>query len=575
MDLGSGEVYVVAELANTHEGDEDRAKSIIEAISDHADAVKIQAYTADELTTPDHPNYASFDEKSFSETEWSRIIGHAKEHGLDIFADVFGTESLERMSEIGVEGYKLHAADISNRDLLSQVAATGDPVFLSAGGSTVQKIQRAIAVLKSHGSEPSALIYGFQRYPTACEDTHLRKIQALAERFDYPIGFAPHLDGDAAVAPELPSWSVAAGADVVEIHVTTNRSEEPADYHSSLSPADFQTAVKNVRRLTPTLGDWSTDPNDAERQYRVQHKKYVVATSSIEADEQISKEKIALKRVPDPNAANFTDPDAVVGRTATADIEEFEPVSDEDVSETIAAVLACRAESDRLYGKPMQLIGERPIIQHLVDRLELVDRIGEIVLAAADIPSKSIFAEYAEDNGYRYVVGSETDVLERLIQGANLVDAETIVRVTTENPYLYWESVNDLIERHQEHGNDLTTMESLPSGTHAEVISRDALERSHSEGEDRHRSELCTLYINENSDVFDIERVEPPEALRRPDLRLTVDYPSDLIVAREVFEGVETDDRPVPLEDIVQFLQQNPDVAAINTQNPNETRLYD
>lgn len=575
MVLGSGDVYVIAELANTHEGDEDRAKSIIEAVADHADAVKVQAYTADELTTPDHPNYESFDEKSFTRTEWERIVTYAKDNDLEVLADVFGTESLERMATVGVKGYKLHAADVSNRKLLAAVAATEAPVFLSAGGSTVQEIRRAINVLERHNHEPTALIYGFQRYPTAFEDTHLRKIQSLSEAFDYPIGFAPHVDGGDSIATELPSWSVAAGADLVEVHVTTNRSAEPADYHSSLTPTDFAAAVKNVRRIIPALGEGSTEMNDAERRYRIQHKKYVVAAKPIEAGERITDDHVALKRVPEPEAADFTDPDIVVGRTAEAEFQKFEPISAEDLSEKVAAVLACRAESDRLYGKPMQLVGGKPIIQHLVDRLELVDGIQEIVLAVADTPSKSIFIDYAEENGYPYVVGSEPDVLERLIDGARAVDAETIVRVTTENPYLYWESVDDLIKRHRENGNDLTTMESLPSGTHAEIISRAALEQSHADGEDRHRSELCTLYINENPDIFDIETVGAPESLSRPGVRLTVDYPSDLIMVREVFDGVCTDDRPVSLETIIRYLEDNPDVVAINTENPNETRLYD
>jgi len=342
-----------------------------------------------------------------------------------------------------------------------------------------------------------------------------------------------------------------------------------------LGPADLATAIGNVRNVTPALGERTSDLNRAERAYRLDHKKYVVTAEPIAVGTRITDEQVSLKRVPGPDEGLLTDPETVVGRVATADLGKYIAIHEDHLDEKVAAVLACRAESERLFAKPMQLIDDEPILSHLIERLELASTIDEIVLAIADTPSQSLFIDYAETHGYHYVVGSEPDVLKRLIEGAQAVQAPTLARVTTENPYIYWQSIDDLVERHLEADNDLTTMESLPSGTHVEIISRAALERSHAKGEDRHRSELCTLYINENSDDFAVERVSPPEPLNRPDVRLTVDYPSDLILARKLYEGVDSDADSIPLTDIVEFLEANPDLLHINTENPNETRLYD
>ena len=68
------------------------------------------------------------------------------------------------------------------------------------------------------------------------------------------------------------------------------------------------------------------------------------------------------------------------------------------------------------------------------------------------------------------------------------------------------------------------------------MISREALEVSHGDGEDRHRSELVTLYIKENPSRFRIERVDIPENLYRPSYRLTVDEPEDLELMEKIFE---------------------------------------
>jgi hypothetical protein len=62
--------------------------------------------------------------------------------------------------------------------------------------------------------------------------------------------------------------------------------------------------------------------------------------------------------------------------------------------------------------------------------------------------------------------------------------------------------------------------------------SQRSLERSHDNGEPKHRSELCTLYIREHPDEFKVVRHRPLQALIRKDLRLTVDNPEDLVVCR-------------------------------------------
>jgi len=95
------------------------------------------------------------------------------------------------------------------------------------------------------------------------------------------------------------------------------------------------------------------------------------------------------------------------------------------------------------------------------------------------------------------------------------------------------------------------------------MLTLDALKKSHSEGEDRHRSELCTLYIRENKDKFKIEYIEPPIKLSRKDVRLTVDYPEDLVVCRAVYEHFKSFEPNIPLLDVVDFLDRNPQLLRL------------
>jgi spore coat polysaccharide biosynthesis protein SpsF len=229
----------------------------------------------------------------------------------------------------------------------------------------------------------------------------------------------------------------------------------------------------------------------------------------------------------------------------------------------VAATLACRAESSRLYGKPLQNVGGRPILSNLIDQLRRVKSIDEIVLAISEGPSRYVFIDYAENNGLPYIIGDQKDVLGRLIKAADHVGADIAVRDTTENPYLYWENLDELIRLHIDNAADLTVTERMPLGVGAEIISVSALKRAHRDGEDRHRSELCSLYIAENPQKFKIQRIPPPKHIERPDYRLTVDNPEDLIVVRRLWDELHQTG-PVTVERIVAYLDDHPELAAFN-----------
>ena len=85
----------------------------------------------------------------------------------------------------------------------------------------------------------------------------------------------------------------------------------------------------------------------------------------------------------------------------------------------------------------------------------------------------------------------------------------------------------------------------------------EALKKSHHDGDRRHRSELVSLFIHENQDKFKIYTELPPEELRRPDVRITVDYPEDLVVCRAVYEHFKEFAPNIPLLNVVNFLDKN------------------
>ena len=242
----------------------------------------------------------------------------------------------------------------------------------------------------------------------------------------------------------------------------------------------------------------------------------------------------------------------------------------------VYATLACRVGSVRLYAKPLQMVGDRPIVKHLIDRLSTVERLDGIVLAISEGDENLAFVELAKSWELPYVVGAHIDVLGRLILAANAVQADIALRVTTENPFVYQDNIGQLIEHHIRTEADLTVCELLPDGAYAEVVNVSALIQAHKLGEDRHRSELCTLFIFGNPNMFKIERLRAPTELARPDIRLTIDTPEDLILARRVYEALEPEFGPMPpLVEIINYLDAHEEVRNLNTHlRAKSTRLW-
>jgi len=233
----------------------------------------------------------------------------------------------------------------------------------------------------------------------------------------------------------------------------------------------------------------------------------------------------------------------------------------------VVCTLACRVQSTRLYGKPLQLLDiERKIsiIEYMLDHLAATPEIDETVLAISVGEENSPFIRLAERRKLAYVVGDEKDVLARLIVAGEKGKANVVFRVTSECPFIYMAGLPEALARHRASGADLTVIIGMPEGSFFELINLSALQKSHASGEARHRSELCTLYINEHPELFHINKLSAPAGLNRPDIRITVDYPEDLIVVRELYKALKKEGEFITIGEIVDYLDKHPKLNETN-----------
>lgn len=244
---------------------------------------------------------------------------------------------------------------------------------------------------------------------------------------------------------------------------------------------------------------------------------------------------------------------------------------------TLVAALACRNNGSRLYAKPLQLLdipGRVSVLEHMVRMLSGQPAIAEVVFGVSVGTANEIFHEIALDLGLQSIRGDERDVLQRLIQCAKQAHGTDVFRVTSESPFTYFEAIDECWRRHVDNGNDVTVVDGLPDGCNFEIFTLDALERSHALGNQRHRSELCSLYIREHRDEFRVEVVPTSVELQRGDLRLTIDYPEDLVLCRRVYERLASHAPRIPLAEIIAVLDGTPALKALVAPFVASTKLY-
>jgi len=232
------------------------------------------------------------------------------------------------------------------------------------------------------------------------------------------------------------------------------------------------------------------------------------------------------------------------------------------MNEQIDAILACRVQGSRLYGKPLQHLtdGGITILESLIEYLKAIKSIRYIILAISEEPENEGFVTLARKYDLPFVKGDQQDVLGRMIHATELFGTEYIFRTSTECPFVLYEYADSLISEFFAGDYDRGSIDDSPEGTGFELIRTEALRISHNQGEDRHRSELVTSYMFDKQEQFRFLDRELPIHLRRPEVRLTVDYAEDLIFCQQVYAALHKEDKLIKVEQIIEFWDDNPEL---------------
>ena len=547
-------VLIVAEVANAHQGSMEQAEKLVKAAGDaDVDAVKFQMFTADELCSKTHSRYEHFKKLELSGEKIRRLSDAAHRNKLQFFCDAFGLQSADFLISLPAEGIKIHSSDLSNIHLLRCLAGWTGKIMLSCGGASELEIYRTITNLGA-SAQDLILLHGFQGFPTAIEETHLRRIDFLRKTFRLPVGFMDHIDAEDEMAFTLPLLSISAGVVLIEKHLTLDRSLKGIDYYSSLNPSEMKKFVQQVRCAEKALGSKHISFDSQERQYREKMKKHLVAARDISSGCVIKESDFTYVRTEDDSfPLSF---DSVTGRKAKTDISKDEAIKLSHLSLKTGILIIARMNSSRLQGKALIPILNRPALSYLIERAKLCRSADAIVLCTTTNVEDDALVNLAVKEGISYYRGDTLDVLSRMLGGCKQEQLDIAVRVTGDDILLSPDHLDQAVRRLMDTNSDYCHNKGLPSGMECEVFTVKALKTISDFAEYPENTEYLTYYVSSENFNKTKLNVEPRF---RSDISLTLDTREDLERITFLLENIYRKDSLFTQDELIDLINRYPD----------------
>lgn len=233
----------------------------------------------------------------------------------------------------------------------------------------------------------------------------------------------------------------------------------------------------------------------------------------------------------------------------------------------IVAVIQARMGSTRLPGKVLKPVAGKPLLWHIVHRLRKSKLIREVAIATSTNPLDDAIVEFGLANDVAVIRGPEDDVLARFARAAEVTDADIIVRVNADAPFIDAEFIDHLVTAMIEQAGDYVLLEENAETAHCGVdpFSRRALDKLMLVArEDPVAREHVTGYFKLHPDFVPIARAKSYPKLARSGTRLTVDTPDDLAFVEAVHARLEAKAGEASLADLLLLLDREPSLRAIN-----------
>lgn len=269
--MNNNSVFIIAEVGINHNGDINIAKKLIDiAKQTGCDAVKFQkrtidiVYTKEVLDAPRESPWGTTTRQQkegleFGKKEYDAIDHYCKEVGIDWFASAWDIPSQDFLKPYNLKYNKIASAMLTHIDFVKHVAKEKKFAFVSTGMSNFNDIDAAVRIFKDENC-PFILLHTVSTYPCKDEECNVMMVKTLKEKYHCRVGYSGHEVG---VLPSV--LAVAMGAEVIERHITLDRSMYGSDQSASLEKKGIELIVRDCRAIKSVLGTGEKTFSDKEK----------------------------------------------------------------------------------------------------------------------------------------------------------------------------------------------------------------------------------------------------------------------------------------------------------------------
>lgn len=206
----------------------------------------------------------------------------------------------------------------------------------------------------------------------------------------------------------------------------------------------------------------------------------------------------------------------------------------------IAVICQCRISSKRLKNKIILKIAGSPILFYIINRLKKI-KCDKIIFAVADEVGKNKIINIIKKNFVKgsscIYVGSVKNVLDRTLQASNKFKIDTIIRITSDCPFIDPYLINKAIKIFEKKKIDYLSnnlKKTFPLGLDFEIFSIDALRKSSVLSKHKLNQEHVTWFIKKSKKFKKFNILN--NCANEQNTRLTLDYFSDYLNFKKILE---------------------------------------
>jgi pseudaminic acid synthase len=241
---------IVAEISGNHNGKKKKfLEHIKSAAKNGADMIKIQTYEPSDITQNSkkkqflvkdgiwkNKNLFELYKKTYTPFKWHKdAFELCKKLKIPIFSSPFSSRGVKLLEKLNTPIYKLASLEITDFNLINEIAKTRKPIIISTGCATIPEIKKCLKIVYKYHKK-IIILHSVTKYPTEDNEANIPRINQLKKIFkNIMIGLSDHTKG---IHSSLAATSL--GIVLIEKHFIINKQMMSEDKKFSIDEKDLK-----------------------------------------------------------------------------------------------------------------------------------------------------------------------------------------------------------------------------------------------------------------------------------------------------------------------------------------------